>query len=146
LSDLVEQHVRRDTAPGVGRTVTIRLAAGAINKGFASMLLRSSVFEQCVLPALTGLRSYILAAEQGAEDAPNRPARFAQAREGGDDLPYTVELWDADGKSVEQVLAVTAHGSIGYAAYYAAPREYPDRIITLRHRDRTVARSNVPDN
>jgi hypothetical protein len=62
-----------------------------------------------------------------------------------EDLPYKVELWDVDKKSVEQVLAVTASGSIGYAAYYAAAREYPDRYVTLRHKTGIVARSNGPD-
>jgi hypothetical protein len=32
-----------------------------------------------------------------------------------------VELWDEARVAVEQVLAVTANGSIGYAAFYAAP-------------------------
>ena len=55
-----------------------------------------------------------------------------------EDLPYKVELWDETRNSVEQVLAVTANGSIGYAAYYAATREHPDRYITLRHKNRIV--------
>jgi hypothetical protein len=46
--------------------------------------------------------------------------------------------------SVEQVLAVTANGSIGYAAYYAAAREYPDRYVTLRHKNAIISRSNPP--
>jgi hypothetical protein len=61
-----------------------------------------------------------------------------------DDLPYKVELWNEARTSVEQVLAVTANGSIGYAAYYAATREHPDRYITLRHNNRIVSRWNEP--
>jgi hypothetical protein len=60
-----------------------------------------------------------------------------------DDLPYRVELWNEDRTSVEQVLAVTAHSSIGYAAYHAATREYPDRYVTLRHRNRVLSRWNA---
>lgn len=60
-----------------------------------------------------------------------------------DDLPYAVELWNEDRTSVEQVLAVTAHGSIGYAAYYAATREYPNRYVTLRYRNRVLSRWNA---
>jgi len=71
-----------------------------------------------------------------------RPDRSKPAHE---DLPYKVELWAVDKNSVEQVLAVTASGSIGYAAYYAAAREYPDRYVTLRHKNGIVARSNGPD-
>lgn len=59
----------------------------------------------------------------------------------GRELDYKVELWDASESHVEQVLAVTAHGSIGYAAYYAAMREYPDRTITLRHKGGILSRS-----
>ena len=61
-----------------------------------------------------------------------------------DDLPYKVELWDEARAAVEQVLAVTANGSIGYAAFYAATQELPHRYITLRHKNRVVSRWNGP--
>jgi hypothetical protein len=50
-----------------------------------------------------------------------------------EELAYRVELWDRDGEAIEQVLAVTSSASIGYAAFYAATREFPDAVITLRH-------------
>lgn len=82
------------------------------------------------------------------EDGPGDPARKAprsdQAIAGREDLPYKVELWDIDRSTVELVLAVTANGSIGYAAYYAAAREYPDRYVTLRHKNNIISRSNPP--
>ena len=62
-----------------------------------------------------------------------------------EDLPYRVEQWDAAKQNVEQVLAVTANASIGYAAYYAATREHPNRYITLRHKGGIVSRWNGPD-
>jgi hypothetical protein len=58
----------------------------------------------------------------------------------GEDLPYKVEVWDAAGKYVEQVVAVSISPAIGYAAYYAASREYAGRSITLRHRGRVISR------
>jgi hypothetical protein len=61
-----------------------------------------------------------------------------------EDLPYKVELWNEAKTSVEQVLAVTANGSIGYAAFYGATREFPHRYITLRHKSRIVSRWNGP--
>jgi hypothetical protein len=61
-----------------------------------------------------------------------------------EDLPYKVEIWNEGGSAVEQVVAVTANASIGYAAYYAATREYPDRHITLRHKNSIVARWRGP--
>ena len=64
----------------------------------------------------------------------------------GEDLPYKVELWNESKTAIDQVLAVTANGSIGYAAYYAATREYPDRYITLRHKNGIVSRWNGPTN
>ena len=60
------------------------------------------------------------------------------------DLPFKVELWNADKAAVELVLAVTASGNIGYAAYHAAAREFPDRYIVLRHNDAVLARWNSP--
>ena len=73
--------------------------------------------------------------------------RIAPSRRGTaerDDLPYKVELWNEARTAVEQVLAVTANGSIGYAAYYAATREHPERYVTLRHNNRIVSRWNEP--
>jgi hypothetical protein len=61
-----------------------------------------------------------------------------------DDLPYRIELWDLERQTVETILAFTARSAIGYAAYYAAVKEYPDRLVTLRHKNRTVARSSEP--
>lgn len=82
------------------------------------------------------------------DDIPGDPARKVlrsdQATAGREDLPYKVELWDLSRSGVELVLAVTANGSIGYAAYYAAVREYPDRYVTLRHKNSIVSRSNPP--
>jgi hypothetical protein len=86
------------------------------------------------------------ASSGGGDDEPQgeRLARLRAAD--GEELPYKVELWDTRGLSVEQVLAVTANGSIGYAAYYAATREHPDRYITLRHRNSIISRWNGPKN
>lgn len=57
-----------------------------------------------------------------------------------EDLPYRVEVWDTAGKFVEYVVAVSANPAIGYAAYYAAAREYPGRDVTLRHKGRVLSR------
>jgi hypothetical protein len=81
-----------------------------------------------------------------AEDpSPPKISRFGQPTAPREDLPYKVELWDQAKASVEQVLAVTANGSIGYAAYYAAVREHPHRYVTLRHKNNIVSRSNPPE-
>jgi hypothetical protein len=73
------------------------------------------------------------------DDAPT-PMPFTGFPLDGDELPYRVELWDDEGTAVEQVVAVSASPAIGYAAYYAATREYPGRPITLRHRSRVLSR------
>ena len=70
----------------------------------------------------------------------SRGAKGAPAAADGEDLAYKVELWDGGGQAVEQVLAVTSSPSIGYAAYYAATREYPDAVITLRHKNSVMSR------
>ena len=78
------------------------------------------------------------------EGSAGRPARFGRDAPEHEELPYKVELWDVTRNSVEAVLAVTANGSIGYAAYYAATREYPERYVTLRHKNSIVSRWNGP--
>jgi hypothetical protein len=57
-----------------------------------------------------------------------------------DELPYKVEVWDEGGEFVEQVVAVSASPAIGYAAFYAATREFVGRPITLRHKTRIISR------
>lgn len=69
---------------------------------------------------------------------------FGSAPSEHEDLPYRVELWN-DGKTgVEVVLAVTASASIGFAAYFAATREYPNRYVALRHKGSFISRWNGP--
>jgi hypothetical protein len=88
---------------------------------------------------------YRLSSGSDPDEDPRKPIRSDRQTAKREDLPYRVELWDETKESVELVLAVTASGSIGYAAYYAATREYPDRYVTLRHKNRTVARWNGPE-
>ena len=79
------------------------------------------------------------------KNTPSASTPFGRPTAGREDLPYRVELWNNAKTGVEQVLAVTLSGSIGYAAYYAATREFPERYITLRHRDSIVSRWNGPE-
>ena len=62
-----------------------------------------------------------------------------------DELPYVVEIWESWSGRVECLVAVTADSTIGFAAYYAAAKEYPELYITLRHKDRVLARWNPPE-
>jgi hypothetical protein len=91
------------------------------------------------------LYPYSLSPGSDPEDGARRSVPLDRGTAGREDLPYRVELWDEAKNSVEMVLAVTANGSIGYAAYYAATREYPQRYVTLRHKNTTVARWNGPE-
>ena len=83
----------------------------------------------------------------GGEDENPESARphGTQVPGKAEDLPYRVEVWSDGAQAVEQTLAMTANGSIGYAAYYEATREFPERYVVLRHKNRIVARWNPPD-
>lgn len=85
-----------------------------------------------------------LAASGDAEDSDPKSEGSGPIPIRREDLPYKIEIWTETASAVEQVIAVTASASIGYAAYYAATREYPDRHITLRHKNSVVARWNGP--
>jgi hypothetical protein len=65
---------------------------------------------------------------------------YGEFPHGHDDLPYKVEVWDPTSTFVEVVVAVSLSPAIGYAAYYAATREYPGRAITLRHKSAVISR------
>ena len=68
------------------------------------------------------------------------PAPFGRSPTEHEDLPYKVEVWDEAGAFVEHVVAVSANPAIGFAAYYAAAREFPGRDVTLRYKDRVLSR------
>jgi hypothetical protein len=98
------------------------------------------------VPAAKTLLGYRMAPSDEAEDGgPRKVSSTERSLAGGDDLPYRVELWDEEKKAVEQVLAVTANATIGYAAYYAATRENPHRYVVLRHKRSIVSRWNGPE-
>ena len=88
------------------------------------------------------IRLWRLASSSDSENGEptGRASRPIAEHEG---LPYTVEMLNRSGAFVDQVLAATKSASIGFAAYYAAIKEYPDRTITLRHKNSVVARWNV---
>ncbi|HEX3699558.1 MAG TPA: hypothetical protein VHV27_02680 [Phenylobacterium sp.] len=74
------------------------------------------------------------------DETPKTPPSYGEFPHDSEDLPYKVEVWDATGQFVEQVVAVSVSPAIGYAAYFAATREYPGRAITLRHRSAVISR------
>jgi hypothetical protein len=74
------------------------------------------------------------------DDDPQTSVTYGEFHGEGEDLAYKVEIWDASGEIVEQLVALTTSPTIGYAAYYAATREFPGRLITLRHKSRILSR------
>ena len=51
-----------------------------------------------------------------------------------------VGLWLGAAAGPPQAEAMSANPAVGFAAYYAAAREFPGRDITLRHKDRVLSR------
>ena len=88
-----------------------------------------------VLRAVTRFSSF------DEEDDARRGRRPSQLKPAArDELPFRVELWDDARQNVETVLAIAAHGTIAYAAFYSAAKEYPHRYITLRHDNKILSR------
>lgn len=57
-------------------------------------------------------------------------------------LPYRVDLWTADRRKVEQVLARVASASLAQAIFRSATVEHPERYITLRRGRRVLAQTD----
>ena len=93
---------------------------------------------------LVSVPHWLQSSDDPRDGGPLRKPRASRTAAEHEDLPYKVELWDELKGAVELTLAVTVSASIGYAAYYAATREYPDRYITLRHNKGIVSRWNGP--
>jgi hypothetical protein len=87
---------------------------------------------------------YIFSSGDPAEGAPGAKSPPSDDAARLADLPFRVELWNERKLEVERFLAFAASGSIGYAAYYAATAEFPDRYIVLRHGMDVLSRWNGP--
>jgi hypothetical protein len=57
-------------------------------------------------------------------------------------LPYSIELWDRDGRSLQRVLARAFNSILARAIFKAAQKEHPERRILLRRGTRTIADSD----
>jgi hypothetical protein len=79
--------------------------------------------------------------DRGGSHSHRRPTNTSEGSPS--DFPYLVEVWDLDNLKIELV-AATAHGGIGYAAYYQAAKEHPTKYVTLRFGTRILARWNPP--
>jgi hypothetical protein len=124
----------------------LMLTAAELGKrtGFVSM--KAAVHKLAHMGSLPHLHDgqfWLQPANQGNNGDGKGKSRSRNALE-REDLPFKVELWNAEKTAVEQTLAVTANGSIGYAAYYAATREFAERYITLRHKNIIVSSWNSP--
>lgn len=58
-----------------------------------------------------------------------------------DKLPYSIELWDDGGQTLERVLARALDAQLASAIFQAARKEHPDFRILLRRGARTIADS-----
>jgi hypothetical protein len=59
-----------------------------------------------------------------------------------EELPYRIELWQADShETVERVLARALNAQLARAIFKAAQEEHPQRRVTLRKGKRIVADS-----
>jgi hypothetical protein len=60
-----------------------------------------------------------------------------------EDLPYRIELWRAEGGTVERVLARAASVQLAHAIFRAVREEHADRRVTLAHGQQIVADSQA---
>jgi hypothetical protein len=59
-----------------------------------------------------------------------------------DDFHFRIDLWDDAGRgNIEQVIAFVSDLEVARAAYEAAVKAKPGKIITLRQRARVIERS-----
>ena len=59
----------------------------------------------------------------------------------GDELSYSIELWDGDDGLPQRLLARAFNSALARAIFQAAQNEYPQRRIVLRCGARTIADS-----
>jgi hypothetical protein len=57
------------------------------------------------------------------------------------DLSFRVDIWDETWSKVEETVAMTSNGTIGYAAYWESTRQFPGRNIALSYKGQILSRS-----
>jgi hypothetical protein len=67
--------------------------------------------------------------------------RFGVVAGPADKLPYSIEIWNARGHSLERVLARALNAQLARAIFHAAQKEHPEQRILLRRGSRTIADS-----
>jgi hypothetical protein len=60
------------------------------------------------------------------------------------ELEFRLHLWTRSGERIEQLLAATRNGSMGYAVLYAAAKEYTERYLTLSRKGTVIYSWNKP--
>ncbi len=55
-----------------------------------------------------------------------------------EDLPFAIELWDAQNTMVERVIARASNPQLARAIFGSAQKEYPERRITVRRGAETL--------
>jgi hypothetical protein len=60
---------------------------------------------------------------------------------GADSLEFRVEVWDAEGNRVEELVALCSNSIVAKGAYKAAIRLKPGANLVLSHRARVIART-----
>jgi hypothetical protein len=61
----------------------------------------------------------------------------------GNDLCYTVEQWDAEGRRVEQLISACSDLLVARAAYRTAVERRLDQLILLRQKTRGIEQSRA---
>lgn len=77
-------------------------------------------------------RKRLKAVPSGPEDSPDDITEL---------LPYRIDLWSADKRTIERVLGRVASATLAQAIFKAARTEHPRRYVTLRQGARVIAES-----
>jgi hypothetical protein len=73
------------------------------------------------------------------DDGVFRPLGPSPAGAPREDLVYTVEVRGVHIRPIDTVVAQAATVGTAWAAYYAAMREYPGAVVTIRHHGAILA-------
>jgi hypothetical protein len=70
-------------------------------------------------------------------------SRFRNVLEELEATPFTIELWSADDRMIEQTLARCAKLTHAYVLFDRIVAEYPNRILRIRQKSRVI-REELP--
>lgn len=80
-------------------------------------------------------------ASRGRDKSHELSSQTRKCKSAATDLSFRVDIWDESWSKIEETVAMTSNGTIGYAAFWECTRQFPGRNIALSYKGQILSRA-----